>query len=91
MACWDKTKVHVAGVPLSSVVDCRLVVPFGCDDVGVGGDVVGDGKAQLVLLPFGLASERKVSLACRMAPRLRLLVGVEARSPCSCSSRRRAS
>ena len=27
----DKTKVHVAGVPLSSVADCRLVVPFGCD------------------------------------------------------------
>jgi len=33
----DKTKVHVAGVPLSSVeADCRLVVgPSGCDDVGV--------------------------------------------------------
>ena len=29
----DKTKVHVAGVPLSSVIDCRLVVPFGCDVV----------------------------------------------------------
>ena len=33
----DKTKVHVAGVPLSSVeADCRLVVSSsGCDDVGV--------------------------------------------------------
>ena len=30
----DKTKVHVAGVPLSSIrIDCRLVVPFGCDVV----------------------------------------------------------
>ena len=29
----DKIKVHVAGVPLSSVIDCRLVVPFGCDVV----------------------------------------------------------
>ena len=70
MACWDKTKVHVAGVPLSSVVDCRLVVPFGCDDVGVGGDVVGDGKAQLVLLPFGLASELVSGMS---NPRLRLV------------------
>jgi len=36
MACWDKTKVHVAGVPLSSIrIGCRLgsvVVPSGCDD-----------------------------------------------------------
>ena len=30
----DKIKVHVAGVPLSSIrIDCRLVVPFGCDVV----------------------------------------------------------
>jgi len=45
----------VAGVPLSSVADCRLVVgPSGCDDVVVGevGVVVGDGKeTQLVLFP----------------------------------------
>jgi len=38
------------GLPLSSVVDCRLVVPFGCDVVVVDGVVVvEDGKAQLVL------------------------------------------
>jgi len=29
MACWNKTKVHVAGVPLASVADCRLVVLSG--------------------------------------------------------------
>ena len=35
VACWNKTKVHVAGVPLSSIrIDCRLVVPVGCDDDG---------------------------------------------------------
>jgi len=48
----DKIKVHVAGVPLSSIrIDCRLVVgpcSGSCDD----GDVVvvvGDGKARGVL------------------------------------------
>jgi len=62
MACWNKTKVHVAGVPLLSIrIDCRLRRSFRLrhGDVGV---VVGDGKeAQLVLLPFGLASERRIS------------------------------
>ena len=65
--------------------DCRLVVgPSGCNNVVV---VVGDGKAQLVLLPFGLASERRVScISCSSSSS-----PVEARSPCSCiGSRRRA-
>ena len=54
MACWNKTKVHVAGVPLSSVAaDCRLVGPFGCDGVSVYG------KAQLVLLPLALRANEK--------------------------------
>ena len=51
MACWKtRPKVHVAGVPLSSVAtDCRLRHSIvGCDDVVVG---AGDGKAQLVLFP----------------------------------------
>ena len=68
MACWNKTKVHVAGVPLSSVeADCRLRHSIvGCDDVVVG---VGDGKeAQLVLLPV---CERTMGLSrCTVAPRL---------------------
>ena len=54
----DKTKVHVAGVPLSSVIDCRLVVPFGCDDVVV---VVWKAKAQLVLLPVWRVNEANSS------------------------------
>ena len=39
MACWKtRPKVHVAGVPLSSVAaDCRLVGPFGFDGVWKGG------------------------------------------------------
>ena len=47
MACWDKTKVHVAGVPLSSIrIDCRLRHSIvGCDDVVVG-VVVGWWKAK---------------------------------------------
>ena len=52
----------MAGVPLLSIrIDCRLHRSFRLrhGDVGV---VVGDGKeAQLVLLPFGLASERRIS------------------------------
>ena len=64
----DKTKVHVAGVPLLSVADCRLlgsvVVRSGCDDVERQ-------KTQLVLFLF--ARERSGSLACRVAPHLRLV------------------
>ena len=36
MACWNKTKVHVAGVPLSSIrIDCTMLrhSMVGCDDV----------------------------------------------------------
>ena len=62
----DKIKVHVAGVPLSSVAtDCRLgrvVGPSGCDDVERQ-------KAQGVLLRR-CTSERSGSLACRTVPRL---------------------
>jgi len=52
MACWKtRPRVHVAGVPLSSIrIDCRLgsvVVPSGCDDVWV----YGKDEAQLVLFP----------------------------------------
>ena len=47
----------MAGVPLSSVADCRLVVLSGRRVV-----VDGKQKAQLVLLPFGLASERTKGL-----------------------------
>jgi len=70
MTRWNEIKVHVAGVPLSSVVDCRHVVPFGCDVV----DVVG-GKAQGVLFPVDLAScdrTKRTRLVCTLAPRLRL-------------------
>ena len=52
---------------MSSVIDCRLVVPFGCDGVVVG---VWKAKAQLVLLPFGLASELVSGMS---NPRLRLV------------------
>jgi len=57
MTRWNEIKVHVAGVPLSSVADCRLVVLSGRRVV-----VDGKQKAQLVLLPFGLASERTKGL-----------------------------
>ena len=61
MACWNKTKVHVAGAPLSSVADCRLCRSIvGCDDVVVV-VVVGHGKAQLVLLP--VSCERTMGLS----------------------------
>ena len=61
----------MAGVPLSSIIDCRLrhsVV--GCDDVVVG-VVVGDGKAQLVLLPVERVCDRTKSLSRCTVPRLR--------------------
>jgi len=59
------------GLPLSSVeADCRLVVgPSGCDDVVVG-VVVGDGKAQLVLLPVERVCDRTKSLSRCTVPRL---------------------
>ena len=57
----------MAGVPLLSVIDCRLgvVVPSGCDGVDV---VVVGGKAQLVLLPV---CERTMGLSRCRVPRLR--------------------
>ena len=71
----DKTKIHVAGVPLSSIrIGCRLgsvVVPSGCDDV-----VVGVWKGGTTCASSSLASERRVSLACRV-PRLRRGSGSE--------------
>ena len=52
MTRWDEIKVHVAGVPLSSVEDCRLVVgPFGCDDVVVVGGV--ERRHNLCFFQFG--------------------------------------
>jgi len=84
MACWNKTKVHVAGVPLSSVAtDCRLRHSIvGCDDVWV----YGKQKTQFVLSGLRV-NERRVS---RMSYGSSSPVGVEARrkSPCSWSRRR---
>ena len=90
MACWNKTKVHVAGVPLSSVrrETVGLVVSSFLSVATVYVDV-GDGKQKgkrHSLCFSGLASERRVSrvLYGSSSP-----VGVEAgRSPCSCSGRR---
>jgi len=85
----DKTKVHVAGVPLSSIrIDCRLVVLSGRRVVVVVGKQYGK-EAQLVLFSSLRANEGRLACGVRY-----LLVSntVEVRSPCSCSgSRRRAS
>ena len=58
----------MAGVPLSSVADCRLVVgPSGCDDLGV--DVV-VWKGTSCASPVGLGWRANESLAS-VVPRLR--------------------
>ena len=56
---------------MSSIrIDCsKLVVLSGRRVVVVVGKQYGK-EAQLVLFPFCLASERRVSLACGMVPRL---------------------
>ena len=84
MTRWDEIKVHVAGVPLSSVEDCRLVVgPFGCDDVVVVGGV--ERRHNLCFFQFERVCDR-TKVYGTSSP-------VEARSPCSCggSGRRRES
>jgi len=66
MACWNKTKVHVAGVPLSSVAaDCRLVGPFGCDGVWKAKGTTCASSSCLRV--------NDESLACRVAPGLQLV------------------
>jgi len=70
----DKTKVHVAGVPLLSIrIDCRLRRSFRLrhGDVGVVVGVERKGKRHKLCFLFQFASERNGSLACRTrAPRL---------------------
>ena len=59
----DKTKVHVAGVPLLSVADCRLVVLSGRRCVGVW---KGKGHNLCFSIRFGLGwRANEESLACR--------------------------
>jgi len=67
MACWKtRPRVHVAGVPLSSVeADCRLRRSFRLRRCGCGKE------AQLVLFP-GFGERTSLSPWCTV-PRLRLV------------------
>ena len=66
----DQSPCDRGSIVVCTKRDCRLVVgPSGCDDVLVVVVVVWKGGTTCAF-PFGLASERRVSLACRV-PRLR--------------------
>ena len=67
MTRWDEIKVHVAGVPLSSVQreTVGYVVPFGCDGVWKAKGTTCASSSCLRV--------NDESLACRVAPGLQLV------------------